>query len=320
MDNINKNGYNSTTMQEVDSTIVINPLEDINKLKALASEPRIQMLNLLRDRTLNINEISDTLKLPQSTVATHISILEDAGLIATESVKAKKGNQKLCRPSFRELLIQFPEKQNETEDFIEVEMPIGIFTDYTVTAPCGLCSSEHIIGFLDFPDSFLNPERMKAGLLWCGSGSVEYKFPNNTKYEKKPVTKLEISMELSSETPGTNSNWPSDITMWINKTEIGTWVSPGDFGDKRGKFTPTWWKLEGSQYGLLKHWSVTEEGSFIDGVKISDVKLSDLKISEHHSIRMRIGVKEDAEHMGGMNIFGKGFGNYDQGIILRTYF
>ena len=199
-------------------------------------------------------------------------------------------------------------------------MPIGIFTDYTVTAPCGLCSTEHIIGFLDFPDSFLNPERMKAGLLWCGSGSIEYKFPNNTKYEKKPVTKLEISMELSSETPGTNTNWPSDITMWVNKTEIGTWVSPGDFGDKRGKFTPNWWKLEGSQYGLLKHWNITEEGSFIDGVKISDVKLSDLKINEHHSIRVRIGVKEDAEHMGGMNIFGKGFGNYDQGIVLRTYF
>ena len=320
MDNINKIGYNTTTMEEVDETIVVNPLEDINKLKALASEPRIQMLNLLREKTLNINEISEALKLPQSTVATHISILEEAGLIFTESVKAKKGNQKLCRPSFRELLIQFPEKQNKTEEFIEVEMPIGIFTDYTVTAPCGLCSSDRIIGFLDFPDSFLNPERMKAGLIWCGSGSIEYKFPNNTKYENKPITKIEVSLELSSETPGTNTNWPSDITMWINKTEIGTWVSPGDFGDKRGKFTPSWWKLEGSQYGLLKNWYVTDEGSFVDGIKISDVKLSDLKISEHHSIRMRIGVKEDAEHMGGMNIFGRGFGNYDQGIILRTYF
>ncbi len=199
-------------------------------------------------------------------------------------------------------------------------MPIGIFTDYTVTAPCGLCSTEHIIGFLDFPDSFLNPERMKAGLLWCGSGSVEYKFPNNTKYEEKTVTKLEVSLELSSETPGTNVNWPSDITMWVNKTEIGTWVCPGDYGDKRGKYTPLWWKLEGSQYGLLKHWTVTDKGTFIDGVKISNVTLEDLKISEHHSIRVRVGVKEDAEHMGGMNIFGKGFGNYDQGIILRTYF
>ena len=307
-------------MEEIDSTLVINPLEDIDKLKALASEPRITMLNILREKKLNINEIAEELKLPQSTVATHISILENAGLIATESVKAKKGNQKLCRPAFHELLIQFPEKQNTDKNYIDIEMPIGIFTDCHVTAPCGLCSTEHIIGLLDIPDSFLNPERMKAGLLWCGNGSFEYKFPNNTMYESKKLSKIEVSMELSSETPGTNSNWPSDITMWINKVEIGTWVSPGDFGDKRGKYTPSWWKLEGSQYGLLKHFSVTEEGSFVDGIKISDIKLSDLNISEHHSIRVKVGVKEDAEHMGGMNIFGKGFGNYDQGIILRTYF
>lgn len=45
MDNINKLRYDSR-MQEIESTLVINPLEDINKLKALASEPRIQMLNL----------------------------------------------------------------------------------------------------------------------------------------------------------------------------------------------------------------------------------------------------------------------------------
>ncbi len=307
-------------MEETETTLVINPLEDINKLKALASEPRIQMLSLLRDCTLNINEISDALKLPQSTVATHISILENAGLINTESVRAKKGNQKLCHPAFRELLIQFPEKQNAQKNYIDIEMPIGIFTDCRVTAPCGLCSSERIIGLLDIPDSFLNPERMKAGLLWCGSGTFEYKFPNNTMYDRKKLTKLELSMELSSETPGTNANWPSDITMWINRKEIGTWISPGDYGDKRGKYTPQWWKLEGSQYGLLKHFSVTNEGSFVDGVKISDIKLSDLEISEHHSIRVKIGVKENAEHVGGMNIFGKGFGNYDQGIILRSYF
>ena len=199
-------------------------------------------------------------------------------------------------------------------------MPIGIFTDCEVTAPCGLCSQEKIIGLLDIPDSFLNPDRMNAGLLWCGSGSFEYKFPNNTMYDPKKLSKLEVSMELSSEAPGTNVNWPSDITLWINKVEIGTWLSPGDYGDKRGRYTPLWWKLEGSQYGLLKHFAVTAEGSFVDGIKISDVTLDDLMINEHHSIRVRVGVKENAEHVGGMNIFGKGFGNYDQGIILRSYF
>jgi predicted transcriptional regulator len=307
-------------MEGFETTLVINPLVDLNKIKALASEPRIQMLDLLRKKTCNINEISDELSLPQSTVATHISILEDAGLLITESVKAKKGNQKLCKPAFKELLIQFPEEKKDQKNFIEVEMPIGIFTDCQVTSPCGLCSQDKIIGFLDIPDSFLNPDRMKAGLLWCGSGFFEYKFPNNTMYDQKKLEKLELSMELSSETPGTNSNWLSDITVWINRTEIGTWTSPGDFGDKRGKYTPEWWKLEGSQYGLLKNFYVTNEGSFIDGVKISDVTISDLHIADHHSIRVKVGVKEDAVHMGGMNIFGKGFGNYDQGIILRAYF
>ena len=307
-------------MGESETTMVINPLEDIKKIKALASEPRLEMLRLTREKTLNINEIAEELKLPQSTVATHISILEDAGLIFTESVKAKKGNQKLCRPSFRDILIQFPEKQDGQKNYTEIEMPIGIFTDCKVTAPCGLCSAEKIIGLLDIPDSFLNPDRMKAGLLWCGSGSFEYKFPNNTMYDPKTLSKLELSMELSSETPGTNANWPSDITVWINKVEIGTWISPGDYGDKRGRYTPLWWKLEGSQYGLLKHFAVTAEGSFVDGVKMSDIKLDDLKISEHHSIRVKVGVKDNAEHVGGMNIFGKGFGNYDQGIILRSYF
>src|SRR5574344_770525 len=143
-------------MEDIDSTLVINPLEDIDKLKALASEPRITMLNILREKKLNINEIAEELKLPQSTVATHISILENAGLIATESVKAKKGNQKLCRPAFHELLIQFQEKKNTDKNYIDIEMPIGIFTDCHVTAPCGLCSTEHIIGLLDIQGSFLN--------------------------------------------------------------------------------------------------------------------------------------------------------------------
>lgn len=306
-------------MESNERILIVNPLKDIDKLKALASEPRIQILDLIRKEVLNVNEIGERLGLPQSTVATHIAILDNAGLLVTESVKAKKGNQKKCKPSFDEVLVQFPEEKKET-DSIEVEMPIGIFTNYNVTSPCGLCSNEEIIGFLDIPDSFLNPNRMKAGLLWCGTGFVEYKFPNNAIYDQREVKKLELSLELSSETPGTNKNWLSDITLWINNIEVGTWTSPGDFGDKRGKFTPNWWKLEGSQYGLLKHWTVTDEGTFIDGIKISNVTLKDLELKNHHSIKTKIGVKDNAIHTGGMNIFGRGFGNYDQGIILRLFF
>jgi predicted transcriptional regulator len=305
---------------EMGKIIIINAVSDIDKLKALASEQRIMLLDLLRKQTMNINELAEALSLPQSTVATNIGILEDAGLVLTEKIKARKGNQKRCRTAFSELLVKFPEETNPQKDRVDVEMPIGIFTNCTAVPPCGLCSTESIIGYLDTPESFLEPDRLKAGLLWMGSGSVEYKFPNNAKYEGRKVKKLEVSLELSSETPGTNKNWLSDITMWINGVEIGSWTSPGDFGDKRGAFTPSWWKLEGSQYGLLKHWIVTEEGSFVDGVEISAVNLETLALPDHHSIRVQMGVKEEAKHLGGMNIFGRGFGNYDQGIILRLYF
>ena len=127
-------------------------------------------------------------------------------------------------------------------------------------------------------------------------------------------------MEVCSEVPGTSKEWPSDITVWINGVEVGTWTSPGDFGDKRGKLTPTWWKLSGSQYGLLKNWNVTSNGSFIDGIEVSKVKLKDLEIHNHTSVKVRIGIKETSKNVGGINVFGKGFGNYSQDILLRMEF
>ena len=51
-------------------------------------------------------------------------------------------------------------------------------------------------------------------------------------------------------------------------------------------------------------------------MRISDVTLDD-STSQHHSIRMRIGIDAKAEHPGGVNIFGRGFGNYDQDIVMR---
>ncbi len=308
-------------MDSTSKILVIDPVEDKHIILGLASELRLGILHLLHKKSRNINEIAAALEVPQSTIALNVGILEKAGLLSSEIVKAKKGNQKICKAIYEELVIRFVEEdQSARDDLIEVEMPLGLFTSYEVSAPCGLCSPEGIIGYLDVPDSFLNPDRMKAGLLWFEQGWVEYKFPNNALYKNKALSKLEISVELSSEALLTDQNWQSDISLWINTTEVGTWTSPGDFGDKRGKYTPGWWKLEGSQYGLLKNWSVTDEGSFVDGIRISEVRLADLGLAEHHSIRVKIGVKEGADHVGGLNIFGRGFGNHDQAIMMRLYF
>lgn len=188
-----------------------------------------------------------------------------------------------------------------------------------MSAPCGLCSTEGIIGVLDVPYLFLDPRRMQAALLWFGRGHVEYKFPNNAKILRAEIDAVEFSMELSSEMPGTNADWPSDITVRVNDVRVGIWTAPGDYGDRRGLYTPRGWKQEGSQYGRLTSWRIGQDGSFVDGVRCSDTALVDLELTAHHSIRLEVGLDERAEHPGGVHIFGKGFGNHDQDILMRLH-
>jgi predicted transcriptional regulator len=301
--------------------LLVDPEERPDVLRGLASPVRVKILKALHLRGgMNVNDIADLLELPQSTVSSNLQILEEAGLIKTETQKARKGNQKICRAVFDEVLVMFKEDVAATkQNIIEVAMPVGLYTSCEVSAPCGLCSTEGIIGLLDVPDIFLDPGRMRAGLMWFTRGFIEYQFPNNARLSKVNIEALEFSLELSSEVPGTATEWPSEITIWVNQQDVGTWTSPGDFGDQRGVYTPDWWTLRGSQYGMLKTWRVARDGTYVDGVKISPVSLKDLDVPNHHSIRLRIGVKPNAKYPGGVNIFGRGFGNYDQDIILRIH-
>jgi predicted transcriptional regulator len=301
--------------------LVVDPKDHPDVLRALASEVRVQILKLLHIKGgTNVNDIAAALALPQSTVSSNVQTLEDAGLIRTESQRAKKGNQKICHSTFDQLLVMFKEDTASfRSDAIEVAMPLGLYTSCEVAGPCGLCSPQGIIGLLDVPNAFLDPDRMHAGLIWFTRGFLEYQFPNNAKLANRTLDQLEFSMELSSEVPGTAADWPSDITLSVNGIEIGTWTSPGDFGDKRGVYTPAWWKMKGSQYGMLKSWSVRPDGTYIDGLKISPITLKELDLETHRSIRLRIEVKDDAKHRGGINIFGRGFGNYDQDITMRLH-
>ncbi len=73
-------------------------------------------------------------------------------------------------------------------------------------------------------------------------------------------------MEVSSEFPFSNNNWPSDITFSLNGVELGTWTSPGDFADIRGKYTPDWYPDNLNQYGLLKTIRIMDHGTYMEGV------------------------------------------------------
>jgi predicted transcriptional regulator len=285
-------------------------------LKAIASLPRWRILHYLADRGHTVQEIASALDLPASTATAHIKILEEAGLVRTELEAASRGLQKVCTRAYDNLAIQLPDQLRTSTYHVEVAMPIGAYTRFEIQPMCGIASQTAVIGYLDDPLSFYEPERIQAGLLWFKQGFIEYSFPNRLPHSAI-LKSIQVSMEICSEAPLHNHVWPSDITIWINEQELGTWTCPGDFGGTRGHLTPDWWDINDSQYGLLKRWLVTSNGAFIDGHRLSSVGLDQLRLDQQRVINVRIGIKPDAIHIGGLNLFGRSFGNYPQDLGLR---
>jgi predicted transcriptional regulator len=287
--------------------------------QALASDKRLAILRYLSNHTCSVMEIARALDLPQSTANQHISILEKAGLIKTDLQPATRGLQKMCARLYDQVFIRLPVDLELDESHVEVCMPVGAYVEADVSPTCGLAGEVGIIGHLDDPMAFFEPEHIYAQLLWFRHGFVEYRFANRQPPDAVPQT-LEISFECCSEAPLHHLSWPSDITVWVNGVEIGTWTSPADFGGERGALTPSWWDNNNTQYGLLKIWKVTDSGSFVDGLRVSPVSLKDLKLRAGQFITIRIGVKDGAHNAGGINLFGRKFGNYSQDIVLRQRF
>ncbi|MFA9560065.1 helix-turn-helix domain-containing protein [Evansella sp. AB-rgal1] len=286
--------------------------------EALASQVRLSIIQHLTTRSMNIKELAEATNLSSAIMTMHIKKLEKANIIKAKMIPGKAGIQKLCILNVDRLEINFPLKQASFSDFHEMVLSVGHYTDFVVEPTCGLATIEKIIGEFDEPRYFLFPERVSAKILWFSKGYIEYKAPNFLLSSQNPK-ELEISMEISSEAPFTNEDWPSDISFYLNNVKLGTWTSPGDYGDNQGKYTPDWWPRDINQYGLLKNLRISLNGTFMDGERISDVTINDIHIRDKQW-SFRIAVHDDAENVGGVTIFGSGFGNYDQDIKFRLFY
>lgn len=285
-------------------------------LKALGSAQRLRILELLSDNVYNLSEIAQRLDMSMSTANLHVTILEHAGLITSELHPASRGRQKMCARAYDTVILSLAYGKMPEEQEVTYTTPIGAYVNAEVAPTCGLASETGVIGLFDDPRSFYEPDRLHAQLIWFRHGYVEYRFPNRLP-PNCTLTSLRLSLELCSEAPLHHDEWPSDISVWINDVEIGEWTCPSDFNRPRGLLTPSWWDDRYSQYGLLKIWQVTDAGSFIEGLKISSVSLDKLNLHQNPLLSVKIGVKPNATHVGGINIFGRLFGNYPQDIVLR---
>ena len=294
--------------------IHITSLDDgLETFKALGSDTRIQILNiLLENEQMSMNQLATELNISNGALTGHIKKLEECGLINISNESAGHGNQKMCSVTQDRIIVDI-KKPIDYKNVFETEIKVGQFSRHQVWPTCGIATSESVIGEFDDIRYFNHPDRFTANILWFTKGYVEYTIPNLIPSNQR-ITQLSISAELSSEAPGFDNNWPSDISFYINDTKIGMWTSPGDFGDVHGMFTPQWWPQNWNQYGLLKLLVINDYGTYIDGLKISDVSTLSLHLDYSSDIRLRLAVENDSEHVGGITLYGKSFGNYDQDI------
>lgn len=285
--------------------------------RALSVLDRVRILKSLLLHPKNLSDLSAELDIPVSSVSRHIDALNEAQLIFVNYQPGPKGHTKYCSQMVMSYTVSLDAprmRESQATEFV-MEMPVGLYSHCHIKAPCGMTGKDGNLGAFDDPSTFFLPERVNAECIWFDSGFISYNFPKLS--DGRDISEITFSFEICSETVYYNNNWPSDITVSVNDVEITTFTSPGDFGGRRGHYTPEYWPVTSTQFGTLKTISVNAEGLFIDKTLVnSHITVSDLKLAVGNAIKLTIGIKEDAVHRGGLNLFGKNFGDYPQSIIM----
>lgn len=293
--------------------------KNLSFFQALASETRLKIISLIQNKEMSIKDLSDTLDLSSAVITKHINKLEDVGIVESYTQPGIRGLLKLCRIKTSEVQVILNNNyEKNTSNFTEIDVPIGSYSSFKVYAPCGLASKDKLFGILDDPRYFASPNRSDISLIWFTSGYLEYSIPIYD-IDFSNLSEIEISLEICSEFPGYNNSFKSDIYFYLNNIILGKWTSPGDFGDRKGVFTPSWWNL-GTEYGLLKIIKINNDGVYLDGIKLSKSTLKDYLNKDLDCISFKIECPTYAHNPGGINIFGDNFGNFNQNIKFKCYY
>jgi predicted transcriptional regulator len=284
----------------------------------LDSEPRLAIINYLNEHnTSSMNDLALKLGVTHSAITAHIKALAACELVFVREERGDRGVKKSI--SLNRERIQIDLVGHTRDRFIrEIPIPVGSFTAFDIKPPCALASEEEVIGQVDDPGVFVLGERSNAEILWFASGFVEYSIPIPADLPRN-VEEIELTMEISSEAPGICEEWPSDITFIVNGINVGLWISPGDYGEIKGRLNPQWWDAGWNQYGLLKHLSITREGTYMDDIQLSACTVNQLFNNDSQNLTIKIAVLEDSKNVGGVTLFGEKFGNYRLPMSVRFY-
>lgn len=284
--------------------------------EALGSKTRLRILEVLARGPSDIKGLARTLDVSPAITTRHVQQLEQAGLLRAEAVPGARGMRKVCSLAVRRAALSFAGAEGPHDGWT-CSIPVGRYAACDVRPTCGLASQQRIIGSVDDPRYFEDPEHVHAALVWWGGGWVEWRVPNYLPARRR-AAELRVTMELCAEAPGWDEAWPSPISFSVNGTHLGTWTCPGDFGAERGLMNPAWWPAGHTQHGLLKTLSVTRAGSFLDGIRLSGTSVGALAIRFGRPFLLRVSCPEPCGRGGGVTVFGRGFGNYGMDIEVAV--
>ena len=315
---------NRNDFEQEKAVFSIEQKENFSKIAkichALSSEIRLEIIRQLQYEPMTLPELAKKNFLSTTAAVYHMECLYESGLIDIVYEPTSHGKIRVCHRMLNDFYINLRlienEKEKPNEQIVTYTMGVGQFVNCEGSTDCSFVTKDKL--YHTSWDNIYIRERFDADLFYSTNGTVTYAFPSNfaTMHNCKEFS---ISLEICSEALGYNMNWKSDITFWINDVELFTYTSPSDFGGRQGLLNPEWWTEGYSQYGELKTIQITENGIFLDGIIMNTkITLKDLNLNSSAAVYFKLGNKKDAINVGGYNIFGKGFGDYPQDIVLKA--
>ncbi len=171
-----------------------------------------------------------------------------------------------------------------------------------------------------WPPPLVSPNIDKFSAL--GSGSVDYEIALPHDLALNDIRRLRLRFEASARVGLAKIDWPqqrrgfnypqteerktpSDITVSINETIIGTTSLPDDPADARGILSHHYAVDQGA-YGYLTEFVV--EGDVLETLHQT--------LTSQTPLRLRFAVPAEAKHRGGLALYGQTLGSYPMGLIL----
>lgn len=293
--------------------------DDENILKigiALSSPIRIAILKQVNKQGKTLSELAKLNFVSFSSIVFHANILEDAKLVQIKTIKTKNGNSKLVIKGCVEINMDFDDlsPMPSQRKICHKSVPVGYYTNAEFGNNNGFVIESVFHSF--YEDTPFLDNRLEADLIYSNKGFVEYSF-DNSEFRNKNIDEISFSLEICSEVPYYNNDFESLIGFSINGIEVTDFVSPGDFGGRRGRVSPSDSSVNATQYGQLKTIVVNSKGVYLDGVLTNKgITLSDLRLSENNHILFKVISKKMNGSYGGFNIFGKNYGDYAQDIDM----